>query len=552
MVALGAPGCSHDGEGGVHHDARDPDGEEHRDSGDDAGRILARARSAVNDSLRPDQDRERDPLRRPAELLGFFGIDEGMRVADLQATHGYYTEILSTVVGPGGRVYAQNNDFVVARFGERLGHRLQKLREAGRDNVERMDAEMDEMELPRDLDVVLLVRFYHDLFWQPRPDGTLTDRAEFLRRVYGSLKPGGVFGVVDHHAQAGSGARAALDSENGLHRIDVELVKQEVLAVGFLLQDESTLLRHPEDTRDWNIFIENRTRRDTTDRFVLRFVKPWVDEIEWEAELAGYRTEKDERFRTSSTSPMAGTQYLKSEPAERVWLTREERSFGLAYDEPPEASLFVARSDGAWHWSAGEDGVGCRVDKDAVPEGAALERQAEFAVGGLSLGFYPSEDRVTFIVFDPERPNLKAFEHLLYFPPAREFAVDARIERLADPDEVEMLTSRNLVKKFHRYAKIHFELEGRALELTAFKSKLTGAGSKGLFIPFRDATSGHETYGAGRFLSIDEPVGDRFLLDFNRSFNPLCSYSPAYNCTVPPRENHLAVPILAGEKTYPH
>jgi predicted methyltransferase len=260
LIALGFPGCS-------------DSCEQQSDPGDDADRILAGARAAVDDPLRPDRDRRRDPDRRPAELLAFFGIDEGMRVADLQATHGFYTEILSTVVGPEGRVYVQNNDFVVARFGERLGKRLEKLREAGRDNVERIDAELDDMDLPSDLDAVLFIRFYHDLFWQPRPDGKLTDRAEFLRRVYESLKPGGVFGVVDHHAQAGSGERDALDPENGLHRIDIELVKREVLAAGFVLQVESDLLRHPEDTRDWNIFIDNRTRRDKTDRFVLRFVK---------------------------------------------------------------------------------------------------------------------------------------------------------------------------------------------------------------------------------------------------------------------------------------
>jgi predicted methyltransferase len=274
LVALGVPGCSHHGEGDLEHDVGDHDGEEHRDSGDDALRILAGTRSAVDDPLRPDRDRERDSDRRPAELLAFFGIDAGMRVADLQATHGFYTEILSTLVGPEGRVYAHNNDFVVTRFGERLSQRLEKLREAGQDNVERIEAELDEMALPRDLDAVLLIRFYHDFFWQPKPDGTLIDRAEFLRRVYESLKPGGLFGVVDHHAEAGSGERDALDPENGLHRIDVELVKREVLAAGFLLEAESDLLRHPEDTRDWNIFIDNRTRRDTTDRFVLRFVKP--------------------------------------------------------------------------------------------------------------------------------------------------------------------------------------------------------------------------------------------------------------------------------------
>jgi predicted methyltransferase len=279
LVALGFPGCSNDGQGDVQHVAGDHDGEQRRDSDDDALRILARTRAAVDDPLRPEQDRERDSNRRPAEVLAFFGIDQAMRVADIQATHGYYTEILSTVVGPVGRVYAHNNDFVAThsdgpRLGEPLNQRLGKLRQAGRNNVERIDAEMDEMELPPDLDVVLLIRFYHDLFWQPKPNGTVIDRAEFLRRVYDSLKPGGVFGVVDHHAVAGSGARDALHPNTGLHRIDVELVKQEVLAAGFLLQAESTLLHHPEDTRDWNIFVDNRTRRDTTDRFVLLFVKP--------------------------------------------------------------------------------------------------------------------------------------------------------------------------------------------------------------------------------------------------------------------------------------
>jgi hypothetical protein len=69
--------------------------------------------------------------------------------------------------------------------------RLEKLREAGRNNVEPIVAELDGVELPRDLDAVLFIRFYRDLFWQPRPDGALTDSPEFLRRVYESLKPGG-------------------------------------------------------------------------------------------------------------------------------------------------------------------------------------------------------------------------------------------------------------------------------------------------------------------------------------------------------------------------
>jgi uncharacterized protein (DUF1684 family) len=277
-----------------------------------------------------------------------------------------------------------------------------------------------------------------------------------------------------------------------------------------------------------------------------------IDEVAWKSELLEHRDDKDEEFRSSSTSPMAGTQYLKSEPTDRLWLTREGKAFGLAYTETPGASLFLANSDGEWNWTAGDEGVTCRVDDEEVEEGTVLAGPAAFLVGGSRLSFYPSEERVTFIVFDADRPEKIAFDHLLYFPPDRTYAVDARLVRFEEPEEVEMLTSRDLIKTFYRYARIQFRLGGNERELTAFKSTLTGEDSTGLFVPFRDATSGHETYGAGRFLEIAEPDGDEFVLDFNRCFNPLCNYSPAYNCTVPPRENHLDIAIRAGEKAYPH
>ena len=239
----------------------------------DAQTVMAHIKSVVDDPTRPEADRARDADRKPAEILAFFGIDEGQRVLDLQATAGFYTEILSGVVGPEGEVYAQNNNFVLERFAEEpLSQRLARLQETGRDNVTRIDLELDELEVPGDLDAALFIRFYHDLFWLPTPDENKNDRAEFLRRVFAALKPGGVFGVVDHHAESGSGERDALDPREGLHRIDIELVKREVLEAGFRLEAESDVLSNPEDTRDWNIFSEDR--RDKTDRFVLRFVKP--------------------------------------------------------------------------------------------------------------------------------------------------------------------------------------------------------------------------------------------------------------------------------------
>lgn len=279
---------------------------------------------------------------------------------------------------------------------------------------------------------------------------------------------------------------------------------------------------------------------------------PRFDVASWEAALLEHRSQKDEEFRTARDSPMAGTQYLKSEPADRVWLTREGRTFDLAYDEPAGANLELAKRDGVWHWSGRAFDVDCIVDDREVELGAALAVPAAFEAGGMHLRFYPSSDRVTFIVFDAERPEMTAFEHLLYYPTNPDLAVDARLVPIEEPDQLEVLTSRNLVKTFWRYAKIEFRVDGRDQELTAFKSALEGPGSEGLFVPFKDATSGGETYGAGRFLELDDPDGERFVLDFNLAFNPLCNYSPAYNCTVPPRENHLGVAILAGELTYPH
>lgn len=277
-----------------------------------------------------------------------------------------------------------------------------------------------------------------------------------------------------------------------------------------------------------------------------------LDETAWESALLEHREQKNEEYRTSSTSPMAGTQYLKSEPTDEAWLTREDKVFELAYVKPAAASVRVSKLGNEWRWSALEDGVVCRVDDKDLSEESALEGPASFLVGGLQLSFYPAEERVTFIVFDPDRPEKVAFEQLLYYPPDIRYAVDAQLILLDDPEQIEMLTSRNLIKAFYRYAKIRFRLDGADRELTAFKSELAGADSTALFVPFRDSTSSNETYGAGRFLYIDEPDGKNFVLDFNRSFNPLCNYSPAYNCAVPPRENHLEVAIRAGERTYPH
>ena len=277
-----------------------------------------------------------------------------------------------------------------------------------------------------------------------------------------------------------------------------------------------------------------------------------LDDEAWTAALLEERQEIEEEFRTSKESPMAGSQYLKSEPMDEVYLVLRDGVFDLADSPMDGTEVGVVKQDEAWHvQSLGQDVVG-QVGEEAVVVGAALEGPASFDIGGFHLRFYPSEDRVTFIVFDPERPEMKSFEHLLYFPPDRKYEVDAKLVVLPDPEKIEIPTTRNLIKTFYKYAAIEFEIDGKKQQLTALKSELTGAGSEGLFIAFRDATTGRETYGAGRYLQIEEPESEAFVLDFNRTFNPLCNYSDAYNCTLPPHENHMKVAIKAGELTYPH
>ena len=208
---------------------------------------------------------------------------------------------------------------------------------------------------------------------------------------------------------------------------------------------------------------------------------------------------------------------------------------------------------GKWYWDDAAPGVTCRLGERAViPAVDALTAGSLFKAGRFTLAVYPGADTLALIVFDPQRRQLLAFEHLLYFAPDPAFVVNARLAKFPEQREVKIITTRKLEKTFYRYARIRFSLAGRELELTALKSSLEGPDSDTLFIPFKDGTNGSESYEVGRFIDVPEPAGNEFILDFNRCYNPLCNYSPAYNCPLPPLENILDVVIPAGEKTYPH
>jgi uncharacterized protein len=273
----------------------------------------------------------------------------------------------------------------------------------------------------------------------------------------------------------------------------------------------------------------------------------------WLQQLMQERQQKDIEFKTSPTSPMAGSVRLTVSAPEKTFITITDGNVTIQPRGGAGAVFSVFGKAGKWYWDDAASGVTCRLGERAIVPGAdALAPGSLFTAGRFTLAVYPGPDTLALIVFDPQRPQLLAFEHLLYFSPDPAYVVKARLVKFPEQRQVKIITTRKLEKTFYRYARIHFQLQGRDLELTAFKSSLEGPDSGDLFIPFKDNTNGRESYEVGRFIDAVEPAGAEFILDFNRCYNPLCNYSPAYNCPLPPLENILDIAVPAGEKAYPH
>lgn len=229
-----------------------------------AARISKAIRRAVNSPDRPAADKRLDAGRHPEQILAFFGIAPGMKVADLWAGGGYTTELLARTVGPGGKVYSQNGAFAPAfKKGEEAWKA--RLKEPGMGNVVELLKPFDDPNEilpvpPESLDTVIVNMSYHDMV------GHGYDRTKINAAVFKALKPGGVYGVIDNSAAPGSGARDV----STLHRIDEAFETNEIKQAGFKLAATSDVLRNPGDDRTWFIM----KRRGEQDRFVLKFVKP--------------------------------------------------------------------------------------------------------------------------------------------------------------------------------------------------------------------------------------------------------------------------------------
>ena len=226
--------------------------------------IAPAGRAVVDAAGRYDADKKLDAGRHPAELLSFLALKPGDRVAELESGGGYTTELLARAVGPKGKVWGQNNAFVMKFVDKPWAARLTK---PEMKNVVRVDRELD-APLPADaknLDAVVCVLFYHDSVWMG------VERDKMNRAVFDALKHGGQYVVVDHSAPEGSGTSDVKTT----HRIDELFVIRDVERSGFHHVASADFLRNPADTRDWNDSPRDAgDRRGTSDRFVLKFIKP--------------------------------------------------------------------------------------------------------------------------------------------------------------------------------------------------------------------------------------------------------------------------------------
>ncbi len=222
---------------------------------------------------RPAGDLARDARSKPIEILHFLGVRPGMRVADLQAGTGYYTELLSRVVGDDGLVLMQNSETFLRVLGDAARQRTANNRLP---NVVVLHSETDDLKLPpAGLDAILMVLIYHDLYFRPEdcrprpaPCAWNPDPDRFFEQIHEALVPGGVLLVIDHVAAPGTGKRSA----QTLHRIEPAFARRDIESRGLVFDGQLDVLRNPRDNHTLSVFDPNV--RGHTDRFVYRFRKP--------------------------------------------------------------------------------------------------------------------------------------------------------------------------------------------------------------------------------------------------------------------------------------
>lgn len=181
-----------------------------------------------------------------------------------------------------------------------------------------------------------------------------------------------------------------------------------------------------------------------------------------------------------------------------------------------------------------------------------MEPESEAAWRRALARFRESKD--DYFRTSPDSPipsaQRQSFAGLRYFDPDPSFRFETRLRRDLDPEGIVLGTSKSTRQLFNKAGLFELFIEEKKITLSAYQS--AERDDPNLFIPFKDSTSGTESYGSSRYLDLAVEHNDEYVVDFNYAYNPYCAYSDAYVCPLPPRENWLTVALRAGEKKYTH
>jgi uncharacterized protein (DUF1684 family) len=240
------------------------------------------------------------------------------------------------------------------------------------------------------------------------------------------------------------------------------------------------------------------------------------------------------------------------------WLKEGKNSFGsdagndiVAPKVPPRAGDFVL-ANGAVTFQTAHPNL---FTVDGAPV-SSVELKTDFdekptivRFGSLSFQIIKREDRLGVRVKDRDNPDRANFRGLEYFPLNSKWRIEARFEPYNPPKPVPILNVLNMETDEPSPGAVAFEVDGKTYRLDAITEK----GNPQLFMIFADDTRGTETYGAGRYLYVDQPdANNRLVIDFNQAFNPPCAFTNFATCPLPPKQNILTLAIEAGEKFKGH
>ncbi len=239
-----------------------PDLETAPESSEASAALVARVEAAMAASGRPAADRDIDANRKPTEILAFMGIREGMSVLDASAAGGYYTELLAAAVGPGGTVYAQNDQAALERGDSVIEKAITARLAGGRlPNVERVDKDLGALGMDGQFDAAFAILTVHDAYNFRGEEAALG----FLSALNTAVRSGGTLAFVDHAGDSGQDNRA-------LHRMEQSVAERLITEAGFSIEARSSLLANPAD--DHTVGVFDPSIRRMTDRFVIRASKP--------------------------------------------------------------------------------------------------------------------------------------------------------------------------------------------------------------------------------------------------------------------------------------